>query len=93
MLVIRRRVGESILIGADIELQITDISGNRVKIGIQAPRTVPILRKEIQLAAAQNVAASRGVTLETVAELVTKFRHQSAKNSALSTLAPALLNS
>ena len=75
MLVIRRRVGEAILIGDDIELQITDISSNRVKIGIVAPRAVAILRKEIQLAAEQNVAASRSVNLETVAELLTKFRH------------------
>ena len=74
MLVIRRRAGESILIGDDIELQITDISANRVKIGIVAPRSVPILRKEIRIAAEQNVAASRSLTLETVAELLTKFR-------------------
>ena len=75
MLVIRRRIGESILIGGDIELQITDISANRVKIGIVAPRSVLILRKEIQLAAQQNMAASESVTLETVAELLTQFRH------------------
>ena len=75
MLVIRRRIGESILIGEDIELQITDISSNRVKIGIVAPRAVPILRKELQLAALQNVAASLSVTRDTVAELLTKFRH------------------
>jgi carbon storage regulator len=75
MLVIRRRVGESILIGDDIELQITDISANRVKIGIVAPRAVPILRKEIQAAAEQNVAASSSLTTETVAELLTRFRH------------------
>ena len=74
MLVIRRRIGESILIGDDIELQITDISANRVKIGIVAPRSVPILRKEIQIAADQNLAASRSLTLDTVAELLTKFR-------------------
>lgn len=74
MLVIRRRVGESILIGEEIELQITDISANRVKIGIIAPRTVLILRKELQLAAEQNVAASQEISLERVAELLTQFR-------------------
>ncbi len=75
MLVIRRRVGESIMIGNDVEIQITDISANRVKIGIVAPRTVIVMRKEIELAAAQNVAASQSVTLEKVAELLTQFRH------------------
>jgi len=73
MLVIRRRVGESIMIGAEIELQITDISANRVKIGIVAPRTVLILRKEIQLAAEQNLAASQSVTIETMDELLSQF--------------------
>lgn len=73
MLVIRRRVGESILIGGDIELQITDISANRVKIGIVAPRTVLIFRKEIQLAAEQNMAASRSLTEGAMTELLTQF--------------------
>ena len=73
MLVIRRRIGESILIGDEIELQITDISANRVKIGIVAPRAVLILRKEIQLAAEQNMAASQSLTIETMTELLSNF--------------------
>ena len=73
MLVIRRRVGESIMIGGEIELQITGISANRVKIGIVAPRTVLIFRKEIQLAAEQNMAASQSVTAETMTELLSRF--------------------
>ena len=58
MLIIRRRVGEAILLGGDIEIQVTEIAGNRVKIGIAAPRELPILCKEIRLAAEQNLAAA-----------------------------------
>ena len=74
MLVIRRRIGESILIGGEIELQITDISANRVKIGIVAPRTVLILRKEIQLAAEQNLAASQSLTVESMTALLSQYK-------------------
>ena len=61
MLVIRRKTGESILIGDNIELKVIDISPTRVKIGIEAPAEVLILREEIRLAQQQNLAAARGV--------------------------------
>ena len=73
MLVIRRKPGEAILIGDDIELEVIDISPTRVKIGINAPREVLILRKEIQLAQQQNIAASRGVSPESVRSLVSRY--------------------
>lgn len=47
MLVLSRKEGEQILIGDDIVLTINWISGNRVSIGIEAPRKVKILRSEI----------------------------------------------
>lgn len=70
MLVISRRSGESILIGDEIELQVMDISSSRVKIGIAAPRHLPILRKEIKLAAQQNQKASRSLSEEELKNLI-----------------------
>jgi carbon storage regulator len=47
MLVITRKTSESILIGDDIEIVVTEIGAERVRIGIKAPKGVPILRKEL----------------------------------------------
>ena len=49
MLALTRKKGESIIIGDDIEVTVLSIAGDAVKIGIDAPRAVPVNRKEIYL--------------------------------------------
>ncbi len=61
MLVIRRRPGEVLLIGEDIEIEVLDASASQVKLGIRAPRQIPVARKEILLVGALNRAASQQV--------------------------------
>jgi carbon storage regulator len=71
MLVIRRRVGESLLIGDDIEVEILDSGSSQVKLGIRAPRSVGVRRKEIRIVRDQNRAAARaldGAGVETIAK-------------------------
>ena len=48
MLVLSRKAGEKLMIGDDVVLTINRISGNRVAIGIEAPRDVRIVRGELQ---------------------------------------------
>ncbi len=49
MLALTRKNGESIIIGNDIEITILDVKGEQVKLGISAPKAVPVYRKEIYL--------------------------------------------
>ena len=47
MLILTRKAGESLMIGDDITVTVLDIKGNQVRIGIHAPRDVPVHREEI----------------------------------------------
>jgi len=47
MLVLTRKAGEAICIGDNVELVITDITKNAVRIGIKAPKNTPVYRREI----------------------------------------------
>lgn len=47
MLVLTRKVGESIRIGDDIEIFVTAVDQNKVKIGIRSPRNIPVYRSEL----------------------------------------------
>ena len=58
MLIIRRRRGESIVIGEDIEIEILETSPTQVKLGISAPKEVIVLRSEIRVTRDVNRAAS-----------------------------------
>ena len=49
MLVLTRKSNQSIMIGDDIEITVLSIMGEKVRIGIQAPREVPVFRKEVYL--------------------------------------------
>ena len=47
MLVLTRKSNQSIMIGDDIEITVLAIMGEKVRIGIQAPRSVPVFRREV----------------------------------------------
>ena len=49
MLVLTRKANQSIMIGDDIEVSVLSIMGEKVRIGIQAPRDIPVFRKEVYL--------------------------------------------
>jgi carbon storage regulator len=49
MLVLTRKSNQSIMIGDDIEVSVLAIMGEKVRIGIEAPRSIPVFRKEVYL--------------------------------------------
>jgi carbon storage regulator len=61
VLVLSRRVGESIVIDGRITVTVAEIRPGEVRLGIDAPRSIPVHRKEVfDAIAAENVAAARG---------------------------------
>jgi carbon storage regulator len=47
MLILTRRTGETVMIGNDVTLTVLGVKGNQVRIGINAPKSVPVHREEI----------------------------------------------
>jgi len=58
MLVLTRKSNQSIMIGDDIEVSVLSIMGEKVRIGIQAPRDVPVFRREVYLEIQQERGAA-----------------------------------
>ena len=60
MLIITRRAGERIMIGDDIVVEVMEIVGNSVRVGISAPRSVAVYREEIYAAVREENRAAAG---------------------------------
>lgn len=63
MLALSRKANESIMIGNDIEITVLEVKGEQVKIGINAPKSIPVYREEVyeQIKEANKEAASDAV--------------------------------
>ncbi len=59
MLVLTRKSNQSIMIGDDIEISVLSVMGDKVRIGIQAPREVPVFRHEVYLDIQREALASQ----------------------------------
>ena len=72
MLALSRKVNESIMINNDIEVTILEIKGDQVKVGINAPKSVPVYRKELylQIQEANKEAVAADVNMGALNELL-----------------------
>ena len=66
MLVLTRKSNQNIMIGDDIEVSVLAIMGEKVRIGIQAPRDIPVFRKEVYLEIQQEQGGSGKAAREEV---------------------------
>ncbi len=76
MLVLRRRAGEALLIGDEIEIELLAVTAQGAKIGIRAPRDTMILRKELKITQEQNARAAEGPSLNDLERAVGKLHAQ-----------------
>jgi carbon storage regulator len=60
MLVLSRKQGERVHVGADVTLSVLEVKGKRVRIGIDAPARVPIVRGEVRARAVEHVGSHSG---------------------------------
>ena len=78
MLILSRKKGESIKIGDDIEIFVTEVKGDKVRLGISAPEDMKICRTELYLTVENNKEASDKVDLLKVFQLSRNLRAMTA---------------
>jgi len=64
MLVLSRKPKESIVINGDITVSVLRVDNDNVRIGIEAPKTIPVMRKEIYQEISQNNLAAAGSNID-----------------------------
>ncbi|BDF35655.1 carbon storage regulator [Lachnospiraceae bacterium] len=76
MLVLQRKKGESLLLGEDIQISVVDIGTDTVRLAIEAPKDVKILRKELAEAAIVNQEAVAGQEqIQKIKSILSPDRH------------------
>jgi carbon storage regulator len=70
MLVLTRKIGESIHIGEDIEVVVTAIEQNKVKLGIRSPRQIPVYRQELYQKIRQGNREAAGIEADELEQML-----------------------
>ena len=66
MLIITRRAGQKIMLGDDVTIHVMEIVGNSVRIGVEAPKSLPVYREEIWAAVKEENQASATADTESL---------------------------
>jgi carbon storage regulator len=69
MLILARRIGESIMVGDQVEISVVDIKGDQVKLGIKAPSQVKVYRREVYAAIQEETRAAAAASPQTLPKL------------------------
>ncbi|MEM7625099.1 MAG: carbon storage regulator CsrA [Planctomycetota bacterium] len=76
MLVLSRQRDETIMIGDDVEITVVDIRGDKVRLGINAPRTIQVHRKEVYEAIQRENAEAANVQIDDLPSLEQQARRK-----------------
>jgi carbon storage regulator len=60
MLILTRRVGETLMIGDEITVTVLEVKGTQIRLGIQAAKEIPVLREELYFRAQEEKAREKG---------------------------------
>lgn len=82
MLILRRKAGESLVIGEDVKVTVIDINEGSIRLAIEAPREIPILRSELLQAAKANQDAVTSAAAPPQALLEALGGHAAEKSPA-----------
>ena len=76
MLILTRKKDESIIIGDNIEVKVLEISDGKVKLGIEAPKNIDIIRKELyeNIQEENKKASEKNINLDMLKEIIKKYK-------------------
>jgi carbon storage regulator len=80
MLILSRKINESIMIGDQIEISIVDIKGDQIKLGIAAPKNVKVYRKEVYVAIQEENIEATKARPDVIPSLSTFFNEKKQDN-------------
>ncbi|MEG0838991.1 MAG: carbon storage regulator CsrA [Hydrogenoanaerobacterium sp.] len=80
MLVLSRKAGESVYIGGDIKITVVELIGDKIKIGIEAPKSMTVLREELYQTLSTNKQATENVNSQLLRELAQSFKKAKLPN-------------
>lgn len=77
MLVLARKVGQSIVIGDNVEILVIEVRGEQVRLGIEAPKSIPVHRKELlEQVRDENIKAASDAAVDAVSKVLEKDRSE-----------------
>ena len=74
MLILSRKVGETVYLNEDIEIKIVEVSGDKVRLGIEAPKDVKVLRSELRQTMESNKTAAEAVAPDAFKNMLDKIK-------------------
>ncbi len=79
MLVLSRTRDETIMVGDDIEITVVDVRGDKVRLGIKAPTTIPVHRKEVYEAIKTENTNAATLSVDQMAQVIQRHEHTNVR--------------